>query len=207
MPLPSKTSLTLLSRLRTDDHTAWQRLVDIYGPFLLGRLRRRGLSDTDAEDVLQDVFATVARKISDFRRDRPGDSFLRWLQTVTSTRLIDFHRRRKRQIEATGGNTGQNLLGQIPDPFEGEDWAADGDARQVVLTQILQVMKSEFRENTWRCFWLFVVEGKSTDEISLELGMSAGAIRQARSKVRKRLAEEFQELFEPITGSTDVSSS
>ena len=193
---PPTTSLTLLARIRSGDDAGWRRLVDIYGPFLLGRLKRRGLSEPDAEDVLQDVFATVARKIADFRRDQPGDSFLRWLQTITSSRLLDFLRRRQRSVSAIGGTSLNAQLEQFADPLANEDWSTDMQAQQTVLARILEVLKSEFHENTWRSFWLFAIDGKTTDDISRELGMSGGAIRQARSKVRKRLAEEFRELIE-----------
>lgn len=196
MVTPSVTSLTLLSRLRADDGEAWQRLVDLYGPFLLGRLKRNGLTESDAEDVLQDIFATVARKIGDFRRDQPGDSFLHWLQTITSSRMLDFLRRQKRTLLAAGGSSMHQQLEQIPDPLASEDWSTDLHAQQSVLARSLQLLKTEFHENTWRSFWLFAIDGKTTDEISQELGMNGGAIRQARSKVRKRLAEEFHELLE-----------
>ena len=152
MPIPSVTSLTLLSRLRADDSAAWQRLVEVYGPFLLGRLRRCGLSESDAEDVLQDVFATVARTIGDFRRDQPGDSFLHWLQTITSSRLLDFLRRQKRSVLAAGGSSMHQQLEQIADPLASEDWSTDLHAQQSMLARSLQLLKTEFQENTWRSF-------------------------------------------------------
>ena len=195
MQIPSTTSLTLLSRLKANDDSAWQRMVDVYGPFLLGRLKRRGLSETDAEDVLQEVFTTVARKIGEFRKDKPDDSFLRWLQTITSSRLLDFLRRQQRRVSVVGGSSMAEQLEQIADPLADEDWSTDMDAQQTVLSRILQILKTDFEEQTWRSFWLFAIEGKTTADISQELSMSAGAIRQARSKVRKRLAAEFHELL------------
>ena len=86
-------------------------------------------------------------------------------------------------------------LEQFADPLADEDWSTDMDAQQTVLSRILQILKTDFEEHTWRSFWLFAIEGKTTADISQELSMSAGAIRQARSKVRKRLAAEFHELL------------
>ena len=161
------------------------------------------MSDSDADDVLQDVFTTVARKIADFRKDKPDDSFLRWLQTITSSRLLDCLRRQQRRVSAIGGSSAAEQLEQIADPLADEDWSTDANVQQTVLARILQVLKTEFEEHTWRSFWLFAVEGKSTADISTELGMTGGAIRNARSKVRKRLAEEFHELLETETSPPD----
>lgn len=206
MDIPTSTSLTFLSRLRLQDEAAWRRFVDVYGPFLRGRLKRSGLCDADADDVLQDVFATVARKIGDIRKEHPGDSFLRWLQTITSSRLIDFLRSRQRQPASVGGSSFAAQLDDIADPFAGENWASDRQVQQTVLSRILQVLKTDFEERTWKSFYLFAIEGKSTEEISHELKMNAGAIRQARSKVRKRLKDEFQELLDDTTNQQPLVS-
>src|SRR2546429_6346288 len=49
---------------------SWRRLADLYGPLVYGWCRGRGLQPADAEDVLQEVFLTVASRIGDFRRER-----------------------------------------------------------------------------------------------------------------------------------------
>lgn len=46
------TSLTLVGRVQADDETAWQRLVDLYGPLIFSWANRGGLSSEDAADVL-----------------------------------------------------------------------------------------------------------------------------------------------------------
>jgi DNA-directed RNA polymerase specialized sigma24 family protein len=51
------------------------------------------VSEADAADVSQDVFAAVARHIADFRRERPGDSFRGWLWTITRNK-VRYHWRR-----------------------------------------------------------------------------------------------------------------
>ena len=193
MTLPTTTSLTLLDRVRAGDQTGWRRLFEVYGPFLLGRLRRTGLNDADADDVLQEVLKSVAASIGEFRRDQPKDSFLRWLQTITTNKLRDFQRQRRRQPPAVGGSSNHQALDEIADPFAGQDWSTEALAKQTVLMHALQVMQTEFEERTWRAFWLTVIERKTVPEICETLGMSPGAVRQARSKVRKRLQKELQD--------------
>ena len=102
---PSSISSTLLERLRARQGEAWQRLVDLYGPVVYRWCRQLGVGQTDAGDVVQDVFAAVAIDVGRFRRDRPGDSFGGWLRAITRHRVYDHFRRRQGQPAADGGTS------------------------------------------------------------------------------------------------------
>src|SRR5438552_4110060 len=69
------TSSSLLARVRAQDRAAWNRLVDLYGPLVYRWCRQLGLLSEDAEDVGQEVFVAVYRKVIDFRVQREGGSF------------------------------------------------------------------------------------------------------------------------------------
>ena len=54
------TPVSLLERLRLPDQPdAWPRFVGIYTPLLYFWARRLGLQNTDADDLVQDVFTTL----------------------------------------------------------------------------------------------------------------------------------------------------
>ena len=55
-------------------------------------------------------------------------------------------------------------------------------------------MRSEFEERTWQAFWLTAVENRAAVEVALELRMSPGAVRVAKSRVLRRLREELGEI-------------
>jgi hypothetical protein len=62
------TSASLLDRLRqTADPAAWERFVRLYTPLLCHWARRLGLASQDVEDLVQDVFAVLLRKLPEFR--------------------------------------------------------------------------------------------------------------------------------------------
>ncbi len=44
---------------------------------------------------------------------------------------------------------------------------------------------------TWRAFWLCAVEHQSSGEVARQLGMTPGAVRQAKYKVLRHLREEL----------------
>ena len=63
-PAPS-TRASLLIRLRDPrDHAAWVEFVDIYEPLTYRLLRRYGLQDADAAEIMQELFLAVSRRSS-----------------------------------------------------------------------------------------------------------------------------------------------
>ena len=60
--------------------------------------------------------------------------------------------------------------------------------------RVMKLIRAEFEDHTWRAFWRSAVEGHSTAEIAGDLGMSKGAVRQAKYRVLQRLREELEDL-------------
>ena len=79
----SSTSASLLDRVRQLDPEAWDRLTRLYSPLVYRWCRQAALQDTDAADVSQEVFRSVAGGIAKFHRDQPGDSFRGWLWSLS----------------------------------------------------------------------------------------------------------------------------
>jgi|SRR5581483_9269279 len=194
-PPHSATPASLLERLRAaTDEAAWGRLLALYGPTVEGWCRQAGLSAADAADVRQEVFAAVVAGIGAFRRDRPGDSFRGWLYTITRRRLLDHRRRAARQPRAAGGTTAQGRLLDLPAEEASESEATVADVRGL-YQRCVGLIRSEFEERTWRAFWRVTVDGRPAAEVAAELGMTPGAVYVAKSRVLKRLREEFAELI------------
>lgn len=188
---------TLLYRLRTGDHEAWRRLDHLYGPVVLGWCRAAGLPHDDAADVQQEVYRAVLTHLAKFRRERPEDSFRGWLYTITLNKIRDHRRRQNRQVVATGGTVHQQELLEVAQQPSGmtSTQAAPEEAAQV-HRRALELLQSDFQPRTWQAFWQVAVEGKTAAETAAELGMSVGAVFVAKSRVLKRLREEFGDLLE-----------
>ena len=63
-----QTPHSLLDRLRSPtDRIAWNRFVDLFVPLVDRWVRRWGADDTDADDVVQDIFARLLHSYADFR--------------------------------------------------------------------------------------------------------------------------------------------
>jgi RNA polymerase sigma-70 factor (ECF subfamily) len=177
--------------VRARDPQAWRQLADLYGPLVYGWCRNRGLQSADADDVLQEVFLTVASRIADFRRDREGDTFRGWLAGITRNKIGDWLRHRHKGETATGGTDAHQLLLEAP-AVEPASWPAPGEPGDL-YRRALEVIRTEFTERTWQAFWKVVVEDRLPADVAADLGMSRNAVYLARSHVLRRLREMLGE--------------
>jgi RNA polymerase sigma-70 factor (ECF subfamily) len=191
MPNDNVTSLSLLERVRAEDQGAWEKLVRLYGPLVFHWCRRGGASEEDAHDVGQEVFLAVSSGLKDFHHQHPG-SFRGWMRGITRHKLLDHYRRRERQPQAAGGTDAWQRIEEVRDPTtESEEDAAEVS---VLYRRALNLIRDQFEERTWQAFWRVTVDDQPTDLVAGELGMSAVAVRIAKSRVLGRLREEVGDL-------------
>ena len=87
------TSPTLLQKLReANQPEVWERFVDLYTPLLLTWARVMGLQPADADDLVQEVFATLLQKVHQY--DAKSGRFRVWLRAVCHNRWCDLQRKR-----------------------------------------------------------------------------------------------------------------
>jgi RNA polymerase sigma-70 factor (ECF subfamily) len=149
----------------------------------------------DADDVCQDVFRAVATGLANFRRDRPGDTFRGWLRVITRNAILVHFRRHKGRPPAEGGSEALQRLQAVadrPGVEEGDETAQLDDLHR----RALELVRHTFGEKTWQAFYLSVVEGRAPAAVAAELGMTPANIRQARSRVLRRLKLELGEVAE-----------
>jgi RNA polymerase sigma-70 factor (ECF subfamily) len=183
--------------VRARDGEAWRRLVALYGPLVYGWCRRRGLDAEAAADVGQEVFLAVFRGLDGFRRQRPGDSFRGWLHGIAAHKVADYGRRQAKAPDAAGGSAAQRQLAEVL-ADEGTT-SASGTAPSetaALLHRALALVRGEFEERTWQAFWRVTVEGQAPAEVARALGLSVNAVYIARSRVLRRLRDEFGEVID-----------
>src|SRR5947207_15706720 len=92
------TRRSLLSRLKNwDDQESWRVFFDTYWKLIYNMAKRAGLSDPEAQDVVQETVISVLKSMADFSYQKTNSSFKRWLLQLTSCRIADQLRRRKSQ--------------------------------------------------------------------------------------------------------------
>ena len=192
----SATSSRLLQQIKERDEAAWQKFIQIYGPLVYRLCRVAGIPSEDAHDVGQEVFRGVARNVNQFQYRHPNDSFRSWLLGITRNKICDYFRDQAVQPAAVGGTDVQRQLEQIPDI----DWSTsdDGtgfDSDSSVVQRAIDAVRNEFEARTWETFCKVAIEGRDPQQVAEELGVSAGAIYKAKSRVIRRLRQELQGLL------------
>jgi RNA polymerase sigma-70 factor (ECF subfamily) len=203
------TSLSLIERVKRGEADSWGHLWYLYQPMVRSQCRRRGLSETDSEDIEQDVFKTVVLKIRGFEK-RPGPSFRCWLRRITLNKLGDHFRRTRDQARGVGGTDSQQSIDQIAEQT-GEaamepDWDDPSD-RRLLLHQALRLVSSEFEPRSWQAVWRVVVEDHRPTDVAAEYGMTPNAVYVAKSRILARLREILAELGESEPGPASVAAS
>ncbi len=183
---PSSISTSLLLRLKSQQPEAWQRLAELYGPVVMHWCLRARLQRVDSEDVVQEVFRTVAAKIESFHRENEGGTFRGWLWMVTRNKVGDHIRRSGRQPAATGGSDVQARLQQLEAASESSSFEVG-----TLYHSVLKSLRSEFREQTWEAFWQVVIDGLSPAVVADRLGTTPNAVYLAKSRVLRRIREEL----------------
>ncbi len=186
------TSLSMLDGIRRGDPQQWQRFVKLFGPLVYDWCRRNAIRDQDAADITQNVFKIVAEKVERFRREQSGDSFHGWLFGITRIECQNHFRQKSKEEVVVGGSTFQQRVNEKPD-FEIADLTETelSTDRKKLFDRALRMIETDFEPQTWQAFWHLAINGRSAKDIADELGMTQGAVYNAKYKVLNRLRTEF----------------
>jgi RNA polymerase sigma-70 factor (ECF subfamily) len=189
----AETRLSLLVRLTRSgpsDERAWREFVDYYAPVIYRWCVRRGLQDTDAQDVTQQVLLKLATKLPAFTYD-PSRSFRSWLRTLTYHAWADFLTERDEVVSGhpaawsalTSAEAREDLLRRIEDEFDLE-----------LLEQAMAQVRGKVEPATWEAFRLTALEGVPAAEVARRLGKQVANVYVLRSNVQKLLQAAIAEL-------------
>ena len=170
-----ETSFSLLERLRlSSDSAAWQRLVELYTPYIQSWLRRQNVQPADVEDLTQEVLRSVVGALPNFQHDLRRGAFRRWLRTITVNHLRSFWRARRPQ---TLSEEAEQLLDRLEDPASDLSRLWDEEHDRHVVRRLLECIQSDFEPTTWRTFQT----GSAGRPFGRRRRRRAGHLRQRRT--------------------------
>ena len=190
-----KTRPSLLVRLRDpQDERAWTEFLEIYEPLVYRLARGKGFQHADAVELSQEVFLAVASAIDRWTPDPGRAKFRTWLFRIARNLMINLLAQKRRHAQASGDTDVKRLLEQQPAPA-GEDSALfEVEYKRHTFRWAAEQVRDEFRDTTWKAFWLTSVDGEPVKQAARKLKLTPGAVYIARSRVMARLRQTIEQL-------------
>ena len=198
--LPTRRSL--LNRLRNwEDQASWRDFFDTYWKFIYSVALKSGLTDQEAEDVVQETILSVAKKMPDFVYDPAKCSFKGWLMHVTRLRIMDQLRRRQpafSQSPAGDRDSRQTpTVERVADPagsLAEQDAAWDEEWERNLVDAAMERVKLRVKAEHYQIFHLSAVKGLGTRQVAQMLQVNVGQVYLVRHRLAKDVKRELERL-------------
>jgi RNA polymerase sigma factor (sigma-70 family) len=193
------TRRSLVDRLENwEDRKHWQEFFDTYWKLIYSAARKSGLTDAEAQEVVQETVITVAKKVGKLRYDPAIGSFKGWLLQITRWRIADQFRKRD-PAEARRARSRDDrataTIERVPDPD-----AADLDAlwekewQENLFTAAIARVKKKVDPKQFQIFDCYVRKEWPARKVAAELRVSVGQVYLARHRVAALLKKEIRAL-------------
>ena len=177
------TDEALVHRAQMGDTGAFEQLVTRHAERLGAALRQFGLDVAETQDVAQDAFLRAWRALPRFEQRA---SFSTWLHRIA---FNEAHRRlaRRKPAHVADGRD----RSQIADPRPGPGRHAEAAELRMALAHALEQLPVHLRAPVV----LRDVQGLSTEQAALILGLSEGALKSRLRRGRMTLRDQLSPLI------------
>lgn len=166
----------LLMRGRAGDQRAYHDFLKDLAPRLRRRVRARGLPETEAEDLVQDILVSIHTSRATWDAAKP---VLPWVAAITRYRIADHYRHRARS-----GRLSEEILRQAE---TGGGRAANNTSDEVMNGLAMQSALKDLTRTERQAFTLVRLRGFSMDEAAGWCGSTAGAVKVAVHRAARKL--------------------
>lgn len=192
------TRRSLVERLGDwQDGKRWQQFFDSYWKLIHRAARQAGLTESEAQEVVQETLITVAKKIDRLQYDPALGSFKGWLLQITRWRIADQFRKRKKGGEQNSprprGDESRltTTIEQIADPAGFDlDAAWDEEWRANLREAATARVKKKVSAKQYQIFDCYVLKGWPVTKVAKELRVSTTQVYLAKHRVGALLKKE-----------------
>ena len=169
----------------TASEAAWQRLFDLYAGFVFSIARSKGLRSEDADDIVQVVFADLARNLPTFQYDRAKGKFRSYLTGLVHWRIMDRLKSGKRDadLKAAFWEEAKAAASYADEDFAEREWQA------AAMEEALRRIRPDVRPEHYAAFVASAVEGQDAETVMRLYGLSRDNLYQIRKRLTMKLRE------------------
>ena len=190
------TRASLLDRLKNrEDQASWQEFFDTYWLLIYRVAKKAGLTDAEAQDIVQETVMAMANKLPGFIYDPKVCSFKTWMLRLTRWRIIDTLRKRLPQSApaADSNGTATSALDRIPDESSLKLEAVwDDEWEKSLLTAALQRLKPLLKPEHYQIFDLYALRQLPVSQVAEIMGISAARVYLVKHRVAAKIRNEIK---------------
>lgn len=202
--IPTRNSL--ITRLKDwDDQVGWKEFFDTYWKLIYGVARKAGLTEVEAQEVVQETIIAVAKNMKNFKTGSEHGSFKAWLLKNTQWRIADQFGKRipeeQHAIHRPPDDTARTgTMDRIPDP-DGPALEAvwDQEWEKNLMDRALERVKTKVNLKHYQVFYLNVVKEMPARQVAKSLGVSMSLVYVAKLRVSRLVKKIYEELKEKTT--------
>ena len=145
------------------------------------------MSETEIDDIVQEVMVQIVRSIGAFHLDSSKGRFRSWLKTIVSNKIRDHWRRQQTRRK--------HIARKLPVTSEDEPFeeVIHGEER-TLLMKAMEAIRSSSNPTTWKCFEEHGLNERPAVEVAQELNLSVDAVYTNCSRTAARLHSRCQKL-------------
>ena len=179
--VPDELSELLIAVAEHKDRKAFIRLFEHFGPRVKSYLKRLGVNDSEADDLMQEVMLTVWRRAEQFdcRKARAST----WIFTITRNKRIDAIRRERRP------ELDPNDPALVPDRDDDPSEAVSANEWRAAIKRAIDEVPEEQAKLLRMSFFEDKTHDAIASELDLPLGTVKSRIRLAVAKLRRSLED------------------
>ena len=194
---------SLVAGLQAGDEDRWQEFFRLYGPVIRGFALKAGLTETEADEVVQETCIGVARNVGEYRYDPAKCRFKTWLLNLASWRVKNQYTKRHRwddRRQRTPEDEDRKLSSVLDTDFlrlAGPDalsalWEAEW--REKLLAAALEKVRGDVSTTQFQIFDLNVLKDWPAGDVAKSLGVSLASVYLAKHRVAKAVKQEVARL-------------
>ena len=183
---------SLVERLANwEDQRNWQDFFETYWRLIYGVARKSGLSDAEAQDVVQETVLTVAKNITKY--ERTAGSFKSWLLHTTRWRIADQFRKRS---PADRPRIFPTIASAPPPPSTASPMASiykaawNEEWQSNVLAAALERVKRKVDAKHYQIFDCAVIKQWPPAKVAAELQVSSAQVYLVKHRISALVKKE-----------------
>ena len=194
-----RTRVTLLNRMKVwDDQPSWQQFFEIYWKLIYNFARKAGLSEAEAQDVVQETMLSVAKHMPTFKYDPTVGTFKGWLLTLTRWRIVDQLRKRGPMVshqpsaEETARTATIERIADEKSPDINALWEADWE--KTVYEAAMERVKRHLDPQKFQIFDFYVKREWPPEKVAQTFNVSVNQVYLVKNRVTEMLRDEVHRL-------------